>query len=92
MGSGFKEEVYQQCLARRGHINREMAVGTGRPDLCVEFRGARYAIEVKTSANFQGEKSYSQCAKYLDSLGLSEGWMPNWRGTLPVKRLFWGGF
>ena len=34
-----------------------MAVGTGRLDLCVEFRGARYAIEVKTSANFQGEKS-----------------------------------
>lgn len=59
-----------------GHINREMAVGTGRLDLCVEFRGARYAIEVKTSANFQGEKSYAQCAKYLDSLGLTEGWMP----------------
>ena len=53
-----------------------MALGTGRLDLCVEFRGARYAIEVKTSENFQGEKSYAQCAKYLDSLGLSEGWMP----------------
>ena len=42
----------------------------------MEFRGARYAIEVKTSTNFQGGKSYLQCAKYLDSLGLSEGWMP----------------
>ena len=40
------------------------------------LRGGRFAIEVKTSANFQGEKSYAQCAKYLDSLGLAEGWMP----------------
>ncbi len=31
---------------------------------------------MKTSDNFKGEKSYEQCAKYLDSLGLSEGWMP----------------
>ena len=42
----------------------------------MEFRGARYAVEVKTSDNFKGEKSYEQCAKYLDTLGLSEGWMP----------------
>ena len=59
-----------------GHINREMALGQGRLDLCVEFRGARYAIEVKTSANFKDKTSYEQCAKYLDDLGLSEGWMP----------------
>ena len=52
-----------------------MALGQGRLDLCVEFRGARYAIEVKTSANFKGEKSYEQCARCLDDLGLSEGWM-----------------
>ena len=81
---GYRESVphlvlmafLQRVTNGGGHINREMAVGTGRLDLCVEFRGARYAIEVKTSANFQGEKSYAQCAKYLDSLGLSEGWMP----------------
>ena len=81
---GYRESVphlvlmafLQRVTNGGGHINREMALGTGRLDLCVEFRGARYAIEVKTSANFQGEKSYAQCAKYLDSLGLSEGWMP----------------
>ena len=81
---GYRESVphlvlmafLQRVTNGGGHINREMAVGTGRLDLCVEFRGARYAIEVKTSSNFQGEKSYAQCAKYLDSLGLSEGWMP----------------
>ena len=81
---GYRESVphlvlmafLQRVTNGGGHINREMAVGTGRLDLCVEFRGARYAIEVKTSANFQGGKSYGQCAKYLDSLGLAEGWMP----------------
>ena len=81
---GYRESVphlvlmafLQRVTNGGGHINREMALGTGRLDLCVEFRGARYAIEVKTSANFQGEKSYAQCAKYMDSLGLSEAWMP----------------
>ncbi len=81
---GYRESVphlvlmafLQRVTNGGGHINREMALGTGRLDLCVEFRGGRYAIEVKTSANFQGGKSYEQCAKYLDSLGLSEGWMP----------------
>ena len=53
-----------------------MALGQGRLDMCVEFRGGRYAVEVKTSDNFKGEKSYEQCAKYLDTLKLSEGWMP----------------
>ena len=81
---GYRESVphlvlmafLQRVTNGGGHINREMAVGTGRLDLCVEFRGARYAIEVKTSDNFKDEKSYEQCAKYLDSLGLDEGWMP----------------
>ena len=81
---GYRESVphlvlmafLQRVTNGGGRINREMALGTGRLDLCVEFRGGRYAIEVKTSSNFQGEKSYAQCAKYLDSLGLAEGWMP----------------
>jgi len=59
-----------------GHILREMALGSRRLDLCVEYRGKRYAIEVKTSKNFAGEKSYAQLADYLGSLGLAEGWMP----------------
>ncbi len=66
----------QRVTNGEGRIFREMALGSGRLDLCVEFRGRRYAIEVKTSKNFAGEKSYAQLAGYLDSLGLSEGWMP----------------
>ena len=81
---GYREAVphlvlmafLQRVTNGGGQINREMALGAGRLDLCVEFRGARYAVEVKTSDNFKGEKSYAQCAKYLDNLGLTEGWMP----------------
>lgn len=52
--------------------------GTGFAALhiCVEYRDRRYAVEVKTSRNFAGEKSYGQLASYLDTLGLPEGWMP----------------
>jgi hypothetical protein len=53
-----------------------MALGSGRLDICVEYRDRRYAVEVKTSRNFAGEKSYDQLASYLDTLGLAEGWMP----------------
>jgi len=53
-----------------------MALGSGRLDLCVEYRDKRYAVEVKTSKSFKGEDSYKQLLGYLDKLGLAEGWMP----------------
>ena len=65
----------QRVTNGNGHIIREMALGSGRLDLCVEFKGKRYAIEVKTSKNFAGERSYAQLAGYLDKLHLPEGWM-----------------
>ena len=65
----------QRITNGSGHIIREMALGSGRLDLCVEYRDKRYAVEVKTSKNFAGEKSYAQLAGYLDKLGLPEGWM-----------------
>jgi DNA polymerase III delta prime subunit len=65
----------QRVTNGNGHIIREMALGSERLDICVEYRGHRYAVEVKTSNNFAGGKSYGQLAKYLDTLGLAEGWM-----------------
>ena len=59
-----------------GRIVREMALNSRRLDLCVEYRGRRYAVEVKTAENFRGAESYAQLAEYLDTLGLTEGWMP----------------
>ena len=66
----------QRVTNGQGRINREMALGSGRLDLCVEYRDKRYAVEVKTAKNFKGEDSYRQLWGYLDTLGLSEGWMP----------------
>ena len=65
----------QRVTNGKGHIIREMALGSKRLDLCVEYRDKRYAVEVKTSRNFAGEDSYRQLAGYLGALGLSEGWM-----------------
>ena len=65
----------QRVTNGEGRIGREMALGSKRLDLCVEYRGHRYAVEVKTAKNFAGEVSYGQLAGYLDTLGLSEGWM-----------------
>ena len=65
----------QRVTNGNGRIAREMALGSKRLDLCVEFRGHRYAVEVKTAKNFAGEDSYRQLAGYLDGLGLAEGWM-----------------
>ena len=66
----------QRVTNGNGRINREMALGSGRLDLCVEYRDKRYAVEVKTAKNFKGDDSYKQLADYLDKLGLPEGWMP----------------
>ncbi len=66
----------QRVTNGNGRILREMALGSRRLDLCVEYKGKRYAVEVKTSRNFAGEKSYAQLAEYLGTLGLDEGWMP----------------
>ncbi len=65
----------QRVTNGNGRIAREMALGSKRLDLCVEFRGHRYAVEVKTAKNFAGDDSYRQLAGYLDGLGLAEGWM-----------------
>ena len=65
----------QRVTNGNGHISREMALGSRRLDLCVEYRNKRYAVEVKTAKNFAGDDSYGQLADYLDKLGLPEGWM-----------------
>lgn len=44
---------------------REMALGNGRLDFCIELGRHRYAIEIKTLKNFAGKKSYAQFAVYL---------------------------
>ena len=71
----------QRVTNGSGHIIREMAFGSGRLDLRVEFRGKRYAIEAKTSKNFAGEKSFAQLAGYRDMLELPQGWAAIFDGS-----------
>ncbi len=88
--SGAEREVYgyneatphlvmmgylQRVVNGGGRIAREMALGSKRLDLCVEFGKFRYAVELKMRRNFSPATSYAQLAGYLDHLGLSEGWM-----------------
>ena len=65
----------QRVVNGGGRIFREMALGSTRLDLCVEFGKFRYAVELKMKRMFSQEKSYPQLVGYLDKLGLPEGWM-----------------
>ena len=67
----------QRVINGGGQIIREMALGSGRLDLGVRFRDATYAIEVKTVALFEKspEAAYGQMVRYMDRLGVGEGWL-----------------
>ena len=65
----------QRVVNGGGRSAREMALGSKRLDLCVEFGKFRYAVELKMRRNFSPTESPAQLVGYLDALGLSEGWM-----------------
>ena len=67
----------QRVINGGGQIVREMALGSGRLDLGVHFRGAVYAVEVKTRKLYEKshEKACQQILRYMDRLGVSEGWL-----------------
>ena len=54
-----------------------MAIGRGRLDLGVVFGSEKYAVEVKTAALYakSPEMAHEQILKYMDGLGVSEGWL-----------------
>ena len=67
----------QRVVNGGGQIIREMAIGRGRLDLGVVFGNEKYAVEVKTAALYakSPEKAHEQILKYMDGLGVSEGWL-----------------
>ena len=65
----------QRVVNGGGRIAREMALGSKRLDLCVEFGMFRYAVELKMKRNFSPTESPAQLVGYLDHLKLPEGWM-----------------
>ena len=66
----------QRVINGGGHIVREFATGSKRMDLIVELGGFRYPVEIKI---WRGPKTVEegllQLDGYLDTLGLTEGWL-----------------
>jgi len=80
----FKESAHhlllmaflQRVINSGGDIIREMAVGNGRIDLLVRFKGREYALELKVLRNNRTtEEGLEQLDRYLDRLGLTEGFL-----------------
>jgi hypothetical protein len=76
----------QRVVNGGGLVEREYGLGRGALDLLIVWRGARHAIEVKLRRDTETEAdALEQVCRYLDALGLSEGWlvMFDLRSTLP---------
>jgi len=87
----YKENIYQydeaaphlviQAFLQRvinggGHISREMALGKNRADICVEWEGQKYPIELKLYQNAKTAKDATiQILKYMERVGSKEGWV-----------------
>ncbi len=66
----------QRVLNGGGRVVREMAAGSGRLDLCVEYEGERYPLELKIHRNDKTIlDGLRQLGRYLDTLGEPEGWL-----------------
>ena len=73
----FANEINAKGDAVALYCSLEMALGKGALDLGVVFRGAKYAVEVKLKYNYEKnrDKSYDQVCRYMDHLGVAEGWL-----------------
>ncbi|GAP73471.1 hypothetical protein SAMD00024442_93_5 [Candidatus Symbiothrix dinenymphae] len=66
----------QRIINGGGQIIREFAAGRDRLDLCVEYEGQKYPIELKLRYSSKTEeKSYAQLINYMDTVGAKEGWL-----------------
>ncbi|GHT66805.1 hypothetical protein AGMMS50239_28870 [Bacteroidia bacterium] len=66
----------QRIVNDGGEIIREFAAGYRRIDLCIQYEGQKYPVELKLHRNAQTEEnSYDQILDYMDTLGVKEGWL-----------------
>lgn len=83
----------QRVLNGGGRIIREMASGRKRLDLCVDYQGQRYPIELKIRYDTQTEdEGIIQLAEYMDTLGCAEGWLLIFDRRATVsweEKIFW---
>jgi hypothetical protein len=83
-GFGYRESgphlmlmaFLQRIVNGGGRVEREYGFGRGALDLVITWRGARHVIEVKLRRDTETEeRALAQVARYLDGLGLDEGWL-----------------
>ena len=66
----------QRIINGGGRIDREMALGRGRTDLLVAYAGEKFVLELKIkNNNYTQDKSCIQLSRYLDTVGLSSGYL-----------------
>ena len=66
----------QRVINGGGQVTREMALGTKRLDLCIEYDNQKYPIELKILQNQKGlEDSLDQTFDYMDKTGADKGWL-----------------
>lgn len=64
-----------------GRVDRELAIGSKRLDLCVEYRGDRLGVEVKTSRGQRDRRAdpadagVDELDEYLASIGTKRAWL-----------------
>ncbi|MCP4686812.1 MAG: hypothetical protein GY859_02115, partial [Desulfobacterales bacterium] len=83
----------QRILSVDGSLDRELATGPKRLDLCARYKGGLYPIELKhrLSAGVYQE-GLEQLSGYMDTLGCLEGWLIvfDQRENIPWdKKIFW---
>jgi hypothetical protein len=83
----------QRIVNTGGRIDRELATGRRRIDLCIHYQDRRYPLEIKIRRDRktcgEGKK---QLADYMETLGCDEGWLVMFdkrKRTSWKNRLFW---
>jgi hypothetical protein len=65
----------QRVVNGGARITREMAVGRGRVDVCVQYAGESYPVELKLAGRGAGKRGLEQTAEYMDAFGAKVGWL-----------------
>ena len=66
----------QRVFNGGGDVQREMATGKDRLDLCISYKNKKYPVELKISRGKQSvEKGITQTLSYMDTLGCTDGWL-----------------
>jgi hypothetical protein len=69
------QAALQLALNGYAYISREFATGRGRVDLCAEYMGKKYPVELKLARGRALKEGLEQTARYMDGCGAKEGWL-----------------